>query len=62
MCGVVGVEDLLLLARRGGNLAVSEEICYLADKAYGKKLHAELGRLETRVNISEMSRCCTLVS
>lgn len=29
---------------------------------YGRKLHAELGRLATRVKISEMSLCCTLVS
>lgn len=30
--------------------------------AHGKKLHAELGRLATRVKISEMRRCWTLVS
>ena len=29
---------------------------------YGRKLHAELGRLATRVKISEIRRCCTLVS
>lgn len=47
LCGVVGVEDLELLARRGGR---------------GRKLHAEFGRLATRVKISEMRRCWTLVS
>jgi hypothetical protein len=31
-------------------------------ETYGKKLHAEFGRLATRVKISEMSRCWTLVS
>lgn len=29
---------------------------------YGRKLQAEAGRLETRVKISEMRRCCTVVS
>ena len=29
---------------------------------YGRKLQAEAGRWETRVKISEMRRCCTLVS
>jgi hypothetical protein len=32
------------------------------EATYGKKLHAEFGRLATRVKISEMSRCWTLVS
>jgi hypothetical protein len=31
-------------------------------QAYGRKLHAEFGRFATRVKISEMSRCWTLVS
>lgn len=31
-------------------------------KAHGRKLQADDGRLATRVKISEMRRCCTLVS
>ena len=31
-------------------------------ETHGKKLQAEDGRLATRVKISEMRRCCTLVS
>ena len=31
-------------------------------ETYGRKLQAEVGRWETRVKISEMRRCCTLVS
>ena len=29
---------------------------------YGRKLQDELGRLDTRVKISDIRRCCTLVS
>jgi len=29
---------------------------------HGRKLQAEFGRLETRVKISDIRRCCTLVS
>ena len=32
------------------------------ERVYGRKLQADEGRWETRVKISEMSRCCTLVS
>lgn len=31
-------------------------------ETHGRKLQAEEGRWETRVKISEISRCCTLVS
>ena len=31
-------------------------------EAYGRKLQAEAGRWDTNVNISDMRRCCTLVS
>jgi hypothetical protein len=31
-------------------------------RAYGRKLHEEEGRLDTRVKISEIRRCWTLVS
>lgn len=31
-------------------------------ETHGRKLQAEEGRWETRVKISEMRRCCTLVS
>ena len=31
-------------------------------ETHGKKLQAEDGRSATKVKISEMSRCCTLVS
>ena len=31
-------------------------------ETYGRKLQAEDGRLATRVKISEIRRCCTLVS
>ena len=34
----------------------------LSLNTYGKKLHAEFGRLATSVKISEMRRCWTLVS
>ena len=34
----------------------------LYSRTHGRKLHAELGRFATRVKISEMRRCCTLVS
>lgn len=33
-----------------------------AEGTYGRKLQAELGRWETRVKISEIRRCWTLVS
>lgn len=36
--------------------------CRQGRRDYGRKLHAEFGRLATRVKISEMSRCWTLVS
>jgi hypothetical protein len=32
------------------------------EETYGKKLQAEAGRWATRVKISEIRRCCTLVS
>lgn len=55
--------------RRGGSL-VSRKRGGLAGvwwgngarETRGRKLQAEEGRCETRVKISEMSRCCTLVS
>jgi len=61
---VVGVDDLLLLARRGGSLTISDGELKSGGRIelYGRKLHAEFGRLATRVNISDMSLCCTLVS
>lgn len=31
-------------------------------ETYGRKLQAEFGRLETKVKISDIRRCCTLVS
>ena len=50
--------------RRGGSLLE----CYIGlgawfvGEAYGRKLQAEAGRWETRVKISVIRRCCTLVS
>lgn len=34
----------------------------LYSRTHGRKLHAELGRFATRVKISEIRRCWTLVS
>jgi hypothetical protein len=53
------VEDLEELARRGGRLDARQYGVRHTGrrKAYGRKLHAELGRLATRVKISEMRRC-----
>lgn len=64
LCGVVGAEDLELLARRGGRLDIYVNASgrYGLRNTYGRKLHAELGRLATSVKISEMRRCWTLVS
>ena len=63
LCGVVGVEDLLLFARSGGSLyLVSAKFHVEERETCGRKLHAELGRFDTNVNISEISRCWTLVS
>ena len=53
-------------ARSGGNLQVSVYIMPVASATklsgkismtYGRKLQAEAGRLDTRVKISDMSRC-----
>lgn len=62
LCGVVGVDDLLLLAKRGGRLLGQRRERAGHGGTYGRKLQAELGRLATRVKISEMRRCWTLVS
>lgn len=40
-----------------GTMRARDKLC-----TYGRKLQAELGRFATRVKISEISRCCTLVS
>lgn len=45
----------MVLARCGGDGAWGAA-------AYGRKLHDELGRLDTRVKISEIRRCWTAVS
>lgn len=57
--------EVLEAARRGGRLFTS---CLAKMpgihnvSTYGRKLQLEFGRLATRVNISEMSRCWTEVS
>lgn len=70
--GVAAAEGLV--ANNGGSLGgvqVSQDSCNLLvfvelvdnrTETYGRKLQAEAGRLATRVKISEISRCCTLVS
>ena len=50
-------------AREGAGEGTGEDACLQAPgRTYGRKLQAELGRLATRVKISEIRRCCTLVS
>ncbi len=63
-----------LAASKGGSLAdivlvsmrpfcgKSSRVTGTGRGTHGRKLQAEDGRLATRVNISAMSRCCTLVS
>lgn len=47
--GVKGKKDCINVKRKGGD-------------SYGRKLQAEVGRWETRVKISDINRCWTLVS
>ena len=44
------------------NISVRCYVKLLYMSTHGRKLHAELGRFATRVKISEMRRCWTLVS
>ena len=46
----------------GGRVSVDDGRRRRRRKTDGRKLQAEEGRCETRANISEMSRCWTLVS
>ena len=58
--GTGGVE-----ARRGGRLMIISMIRGRRQErtmTYGRKLQAEGGRCATNVKISEIRRCCTLVS
>ena len=57
------MDDLLLLANRGGNLVQLNPGGHSIDgDSYGRKLHDESGRFATRVKISDISLCWTLVS
>lgn len=71
--GVAAAEEVV--ANSGGSLegvlevSMDSAVCqeFLGSmgqgvETHGRKLHAEDGRLATRVKISEMRRCCTLVS